>query len=138
MKKAMVLSLAVVLLLSLLVVTPALATTPEDAYGTFTWISDNPDGTTTFEMDGTFVGVATMHYLPGWSTRVVCDPCAVDGKSGTAVFNVVMMNYKQERGNWNSLYATGALEGLHFQGRHERPIDEPEGIYYGKIHFDPK
>ncbi len=134
--RKMSLSLIIVMLISLLFAIPVVATPPEDASGTFSMIGENPDGSVIFGADGTFVGVMTMHFLPGNTTRVVCDPCTVDGKTGTAVFNVVLMNYQHERGNWNSLYATGELEGLHFQGKHERPLDSPNGIYYGKIHFE--
>ena len=134
MNNGMVRSLMVALLLTLLVVTPVLATPPDDAYGEAIelWRNDTGAG---FEMTGTFEGLGIETYGEGKSSRFVCDPCMVDGKTGTVVFNLVQVNYNTLQGHFTSLYATGDLEGLHFQGHYDGT--ETGATYTGKIHFEP-
>ena len=134
MKKSM-LSLIVVLLISLLVVTPALASPPEDASGEAIelWRDDTTAG---FEMTGTIEGLGIEYFGPGKSSRFVCDPCMVDGKEGTVVFNLVQLNYNTFIGHFTSLYATGDLEGLHFHATYEGT--ETGASYWGKFHFEPQ
>ena len=131
--KKISLSLLIVLLTSLLLAVPVSATPPEDASGTATLIWRNED-TAGVEMTGTFTGTAIEYYGPGMSSRLICEDCMVDGKMGTVVFNLVQLNYRQNRGHFTSLYATGELDGLHFHGTYEGT--ETGVIYWGKIHFE--
>jgi hypothetical protein len=134
--KKVSLSLLVVLLLSLWPAVTALATPPEDVSGAFELIEGTED-IEVFNVTGVFCGQAVEYLTTGKSHRLVCEDCEVNGKHGTIVFDLVTLNYRQNRGHLTVLSATGELTGLHFQGQFAATT-ETTGTYWGQIHFDPE
>ena len=148
------------LVAALLVAQPALATTPSEGSGTFTFTTPIPsgpprtaDGNTFFSLTATetihlaIEGIATVQFTQvvhasGESNVrgvITCAVCSIGGRSGMAVFrfegNGAFTPASPLAGQFVVLSASGGLSGLHGEGTFSS-IDGG-GTYTFSWHFDP-
>ena len=137
------------LLLSLVLASPAFATSPTTGTGLAEYVTSEvieertADGNTfttqteVFALTGVIEGIYTMESVTktnkdgSWIIRskAVCDPCTVGGRSGAVVFRA---NYHDMIGLYSVIKGSGDLARLHGQGSID--LDSLELTFH--YHFD--
>ncbi len=137
--KKKILTFLIVLLLSLALAVPALASPPSPAAGTFVLTGVSPDGTIiTFQLFGTFDGTFELTLSPGRANKGVFTGSIGGGDAGTIMFNSLDAT-ENNPGHFTSLRgsSTGGLVGAHAVGTFTFDEDTGIGSYVGQYHYDP-